>query len=247
MIDAVGSEAARVPAFWRAVSGRRNGFPAGPRYWTPFGMTAAFRPDPLGFYMAAFRTFGDVVWVSHRPVPLAPRRAPRPHQARPAGQQPQLRKRSRGREAEDPDRRRAFHQSRRVLAPAATHGAARVPSAAARRVRRNHDRRHARNARPLGRGQAQRSAAQRGCGDEPPNPRYRRPHALQSQSRRRRRRGRPLARRGSGADERPHDAFSAVTAVVAEPGQQATAARHPHPRPRRVRHHRGPPPHGRGA
>jgi cytochrome P450 len=61
MIDAVGSEVARVPAFWRAVSGPRNGFPAGPRYWTPFGMTAAFRPDPLGFYMAAFRTFGDVV------------------------------------------------------------------------------------------------------------------------------------------------------------------------------------------
>ncbi len=61
MIDAVGSELTPAPAFWRTVSGPRNGFPAGPRYRTPFGMTAAFRQDPLGFYMTAFRTFGDVV------------------------------------------------------------------------------------------------------------------------------------------------------------------------------------------
>src|SRR4029450_13468902 len=61
MIDTVASELAHATPFWRAVSGPRNGFPAGPRYRTPFGMTAAFRPDPPGFYLAAFRTFGDVV------------------------------------------------------------------------------------------------------------------------------------------------------------------------------------------
>jgi cytochrome P450 len=61
MAGAVGAELAQATPFWRAVSGPRNGFAAGPRYWTPFGMTAAFRPDPLGFYLAAFRTFGDVV------------------------------------------------------------------------------------------------------------------------------------------------------------------------------------------
>ena len=61
MIDAVGSELTKASPFWRDMSGPRNGFPAGPRYWTPFGMTAAFRPDPLGYFTTAFRTFGDVV------------------------------------------------------------------------------------------------------------------------------------------------------------------------------------------
>jgi len=60
MSNAVGSELT-APPFWTSVAGPRNGFPAGPRYWTPFGMTAAFRPDPLTYYMTAFRTFGDLV------------------------------------------------------------------------------------------------------------------------------------------------------------------------------------------
>jgi cytochrome P450 len=61
MTEAAGSELTQTTPFWRDVSGPRNGFPAGPRYWTPFGMTAAFRPDPIGYYTMAFRTFGDVV------------------------------------------------------------------------------------------------------------------------------------------------------------------------------------------
>src|SRR5262245_65438896 len=59
-MDAVGTELI-APPFWSSVAGPRNGFPAGPSYWTPFGMTAAFRPDPLRYYTTAFRTFGDVV------------------------------------------------------------------------------------------------------------------------------------------------------------------------------------------
>ena len=60
-VDVVGSELSQASPFWRAVSGARNGFPAGPWHWTPLGMTAALRSDPLGYYTTAFKTFGDIV------------------------------------------------------------------------------------------------------------------------------------------------------------------------------------------
>ena len=46
---------------WPSVTEARGGPPAGPTYRTPFAFTNAFRSDPIGFYGAAFRTFGDVV------------------------------------------------------------------------------------------------------------------------------------------------------------------------------------------
>jgi cytochrome P450 len=61
MLDAIDTPLGPTTPYWRDVARARNGFPAGPRFWTPFGMTASFRPDPLGFYQTAFRTFGDVV------------------------------------------------------------------------------------------------------------------------------------------------------------------------------------------
>ena len=61
MIDTIGADLTEERPFWSAAAESRDGFPAGPRYWTPLGMTAAFRRDPLGLYREAFRTFGDVV------------------------------------------------------------------------------------------------------------------------------------------------------------------------------------------
>jgi cytochrome P450 len=46
---------------WPAATEARDGLPAGPWFRTPFAFSTAFRQDPLGFYTAAFRTFGDVV------------------------------------------------------------------------------------------------------------------------------------------------------------------------------------------
>jgi cytochrome P450 len=69
MIDATTASLAQTAPYWRDVSGPRRGLPAGPRYRTPFGMTAAFRPDPIGYYRAVFAAFGDVVGFHMLPFP----------------------------------------------------------------------------------------------------------------------------------------------------------------------------------
>ena len=46
---------------WPSVTEARGDVPPGPRYPTPFAFTSAFRADPIAFYGAAFRSFGDVV------------------------------------------------------------------------------------------------------------------------------------------------------------------------------------------
>ena len=57
------AELARDPAptYWSRVAPAGNGLPAGPRYTTPWAMVGAFSADPVGYFDAAFRTFGDVV------------------------------------------------------------------------------------------------------------------------------------------------------------------------------------------
>ena len=47
--------------YWSRVAAAGNGLPAGPVYSTPWGMVSAFSNDPVGYFQAAFRTFGDVV------------------------------------------------------------------------------------------------------------------------------------------------------------------------------------------
>src|SRR5262245_42287770 len=52
---------------WQDGRATAAGFPAGPAFWSPFGMNQAFRPDPIAYFMATFRTFGDVVGFRPRP------------------------------------------------------------------------------------------------------------------------------------------------------------------------------------
>jgi cytochrome P450 len=56
------AELASVPGtiFWSRVSRGDQGTPPGPVYATPWGMVAAFRSDPIAYFDAVFRTFGDV-------------------------------------------------------------------------------------------------------------------------------------------------------------------------------------------
>src|SRR5262252_4022073 len=47
--------------YWRRVTTPANGFAPGPWYRSPWAWEAAFRPDPIDYLLASFRTFGDVV------------------------------------------------------------------------------------------------------------------------------------------------------------------------------------------
>ena len=46
--------------FWSRVVPAGDGLPPGPVYRTPWAMVAAFRADPIAYFAAIFRTFGDV-------------------------------------------------------------------------------------------------------------------------------------------------------------------------------------------
>jgi cytochrome P450 len=54
--------------YWRRVTSPTHGFAPGPWYRSPWAWEAAFRPDPLDYLLASFRTFGDVVCT--RAVPF---------------------------------------------------------------------------------------------------------------------------------------------------------------------------------
>ncbi len=110
--------------------------PPGPRGMPILGMLPAVRRDPTGVFMRAARRFGDVVYFK-----IGPRRGylltnPSRYPPCPAGQRPQLSQEPALSEAADVDRQRPADQRRRVLAAAAPHRAAGLPSAARRRARR---------------------------------------------------------------------------------------------------------------
>jgi len=60
----------RPVVFWERTTAATGDLPAGPQYRTPLGMMAAFRADPLGFFRAAFESFGDVVCFHSWPGPF---------------------------------------------------------------------------------------------------------------------------------------------------------------------------------
>lgn len=67
MIDAHTVEPDSVARLRNDVGRRTGGFPAGPRYWTPYGMVAGLRDAPLAYLTQSFREFGDVVGFKSGP------------------------------------------------------------------------------------------------------------------------------------------------------------------------------------
>jgi hypothetical protein len=60
-MEAVAKLASDPPVFWPRSVVATTDLPAGQHYRTPMGMVRAFQLDPLRYFTAAFRTFGDVV------------------------------------------------------------------------------------------------------------------------------------------------------------------------------------------
>ena len=227
MLDAIDTPLETTTPYWRDVARARNGFPAGPRFWTPFGMMASFRPDPLGFYQTAFRTFGDV--VGFHVGPFSSLLIAHPDHIKHVLQDNNhnyvkgivIAKLKvligEGLFTSEGD----FWRRQRQLAQPAFHRQ-RLGG-----LRRHHGVGDRGDARALGGAPAERRDRRRGRGDEPADARYRRPHALQPESRRRGRRGRAHAHRGAGAHERPHHALPAIAALVADRVQPPPRAADP--------------------